>query len=430
MIRIKDVSCDFEREPLIAPLGFKGKYLTQLWQSIAYVHAFSGSEGLGVGTQSVLWSDAEVFAANSESASNTFMFATTSFALAQIRDRCFSNPVSLFDDILEPVIDYARFVTSCPSLKPTFVLNALVPVDNAIWQLYSAEHGFRSFGEMLPLEYRAALLHRHRKLGVIPLVSYGVSVEDVVNLVREGVFVLKIKIGCDPECDGDPEKMLEWDANRVLSIHRAVREFETPYTDSQRVVYYLDANGRYDSKDRLLRLIDRFEREGILDRVILLEEPFPEGSGIPVYDLPVRIAGDESVHSARHVAELIDLGYTTIALKPVAKTLTETLKIAALAHSKGIRCFCADLTANPILVDWNKNVAARLAPLPGVKVGLLEVNGDQNYRNWDQMCKYHPRAGASWLKPRGGVFELDDEFYSSSGGIFEQSEHYRALVVH
>lgn len=430
MIRIKDVSCDFEREPLIAPLGFKGKYLTQLWQSIVYVRAFSGSEGLGIGTQSVLWSDAGLFAANSESASNAFMFATTSFALAQMRDRCFSDPISLLDDILEPVTDYARLVTSRPSLRPTFVLNALVPVDNAVWQLYSAEHGFRSFDEMLPSEYSAVLSHRHEKLGVIPLVSYGVSIEDVVNLVRAGVFVLKVKMGCDPEGDGDPEKMLEWDINRVLSIHHAVREFETPYTDSQRVLYYLDANGQYDSMDRLLRLIDRLDREGILDRVILLEEPFPEGSEIYVGDLPVRVAGDESAHSVRHVAELIDLGYTAIALKPVAKTLSETLRIAALACSRGVHCFCADLTANPILVDWNKNVAARLAPLPGVKIGLLEVNGDQNYRNWDQMCEYHPRAGASWLRPRGGVFELDDEFYNSSGGIFEQSEHYRALVVH
>ncbi|MDH7602329.1 MAG: mandelate racemase/muconate lactonizing enzyme family protein [Armatimonadota bacterium] len=429
MIRVKDISCDFEREPLIAPLGFKGKYLTQLWQSIAYIRAFSGSEGLGIGTQSVLWSDAELFAGSPESASNAFMFATTFFALSQVRDRCFSDPVSLLDDILRPVTDYAKSVTSYPGLRPTFVLNALVPVDNAAWQLYAAEHGLSSFDEIIPDEFKPALSHRHRELGLIPLVSYGVSVEDVVDLVRAGVFVLKIKIGCDPDGDGDPEKMLEWDTNRVLSIHHAVEEFETPYTDSQRVVYYLDANGQYESKDHLLHLIDRFEREGILDRVILLEEPFPEGSEISVEDLPVRVAGDESAHSVRHVAELIDLGYTAIALKPVAKTLSETLKIATLAHDKGIHCFCADLTANPILVDWNKNVAARLAPLPGLRIGILEMNGDRNYKNWVQMCNYHPKAGAPWTVPVGGVFRLDDSFYESSGGILEQSEHYRSLVV-
>jgi len=100
---------------------------------------------------------------------------------------------------------------------------------------------------------------------------------------------------------------------------------------------------------------------------------------------------------------------------------------ARAAHERGIPCFCADLTVNPILVDWNKNVAARLAPFPGLESGLLETNGHQNYRNWDRMVSYHPRAGASWMNPSGGVFALDGDFYTSSGGIFMPSEHYEAM---
>ena len=120
--------------------------------------------------------------------------------------------------------------------------------------------------------------------------------------------------------------------------------------------------------------------------------------------------------------ERIQLGYTAIALKPIAKTMSMSLKIAKVAHEKNIPCFCADLTVNPVLVDWNKNVAAMIAPLPGMKVGVLESNGHQNYRNWQQMLNQHPMAGASWIKPQGSIFNLGRDFYKQSGGIFEESK--------
>ena len=96
-----------------------------------------------------------------------------------------------------------------------------------------------------------------------------------------------------------------------------------------------------------------------------------------------------------------------------------SLKIAKIAYEKNIPCFCADLTVNPILVDWNKNVAARLAPLPGMKVGVLESNGHQNYKNWQKMIEQHPMSGASWIQPQNGIFNLDQSFYDNSGGIFK-----------
>jgi hypothetical protein len=121
------------------------------------------------------------------------------------------------------------------------------------------------------------------------------------------------------------------------------------------------------------------------------------------------------------------MGYGAIALKPIAKTLSMSLKIANVAHEKSVPCFCADLTVNPILVDWNKNVAARLAPFPGLGIGILETNGHQNYKHWKQMTSYHPCAGASWTETEKGVFNLNDDFYHRSGGIFLPSRHYREL---
>lgn len=114
-------------------------------------------------------------------------------------------------------------------------------------------------------------------------------------------------------------------------------------------------------------------------------------------------------------------------LKGIAKTLSKSIKIAALAAEKQIPCICADLTVNPVLVDWNKNLAARLAPFPGLGMGMMETNGDMNYKNWKNMLGYHPASDASWTKPNKGVFELNENYYARSGGIFESSEHYNSL---
>lgn len=428
MIRIKNTNDNFERGALLSPFGFKGGYVSELWQSAALMESETGHKGLGLGTQSPLWSDAKVFAGSSQAAGNTLMYQMTAYALRKAREIPFETPFDLLDALLPITYEYGRRITGRSDLRLTFALNALVAVDNAAWQVYCAEKHIEGFDEMIPDDVRSALSFRHSKLAAIPLMTYGVSQQDIIKAVDDGFFFLKIKLGCDPDGDGDPEKMLEWDKARLSAIHSAVKDRTTEYTENGCVPYYLDANGRYDSKDRLMRLIEHAERIGALERIILLEEPFPEEYKVDVSDIPVRIAADESAHSESDALERIELGYTAIALKPIAKTMSMSLNILKAAHLKGVPCFCADLTVNPILVDWNKNVAARLEPLPGMKVGVLESNGHQNCVNWETMKSYHPRTGGSWITPDRGIFHLDDSFYGCSGGILEMSEHYLSIV--
>ena len=106
-----------------------------------------------------------------------------------------------------------------------------------------------------------------------------------------------------------------------------------------------------------------------------------------------------------------------------------TVKMAKVAHENNIPCFLADLTCTPQLVDWNKNVAARLSPFPGLKdMGLLESNGHQNYVRWKELVSYHPHAGASWIESKDGLYHLGKDFYEKSGGILKSSEHYLGLL--
>jgi hypothetical protein len=104
-----------------------------------------------------------------------------------------------------------------------------------------------------------------------------------------------------------------------------------------------------------------------------------------------------------------------------------TMKIARVAYDNNIPCFCADLTVNPVLVEWNKNIAARLSPFPDIGIGLLETNGHQNYRNWDIMKGYNPCSDSDWTQTKNGIFELNDEYYEKSGGIFMPSKHYEEM---
>jgi hypothetical protein len=106
------------------------------------------------------------------------------------------------------------------------------------------------------------------------------------------------------------------------------------------------------------------------------------------------------------------------------------MKIAKLAQEHQVPCFCADLTVNPILVEWNKNVAARLQSFPGLgNLSLLESNGRLNYLQWDKMMDYHPQKSKKWVNPINGLYHVDDDFYKTSGGIFDSIPHYETLFA-
>jgi hypothetical protein len=426
-LNIKKTRCNFEREPLIAPFGFKGGYLSELWQSVVMLEDADGHQGIGLGVQSTLWSDPSIFTSYSESAGNSIMFLMTAFAAEQAKHLAWQTPIELLDQLLPVTYEYGKKITNNPCLRLTFALNSLVPVDNAAWLVYCKAKDITSFDQMIPDHLKMALPCRHEKLGAIPLLTYGVSLQQIKAIIDEGYFFLKIKIGSDPNKDGNMDTMLEWDTNRLKDIHALAERYSTPYTNNGKLAYYLDANGRYD-KEHLLRFLDYAKMIGALEQIILFEEPFAEECLTDVSDIPVCVAADESAHSTKESLERIDLGYKAIALKPIAKTMSMSLQIAKVAHDKKIACFCADLTVNPVMVDWNKNVAARLAPLPGMKIGILESNGHQNYKNWGQMKSYHPCSDAVWTKMNNGLFELDNDFYARSGGIFKSTNKYSDMV--
>lgn len=421
-IRIIKTDSNFEREPL-TPYRFKGSAITEAWQTVAYMQSESGIHKVGIGTQGTLWSDKAVFEAHSTTAGNALMYAMTEHALKIINGNSFKDPVSLLDDLLPQVYEYGVKITDNPDLKTTFALNALVPVDNAAWLLYAEENGMNQFDEMVPEAYRQGLSHRHDKVASIPSFSVGAAVEDIKAAADRGHFIMKLKTGSA----GTQKEMLEKDMAFLTAVHKSIGHMETPYTANGKIPYYFDANERYESKETLERFLDHAKKIGAFEQIAVIEEPFGEDNEVYVGDLGVRVAADESAHTVEDALARIEQGYTAIAVKAIAKTLSMTMKIAQAAYEKGVPCFCADLTVNPILVDWNKNVAARLAPFPDMNLGLQETNGHQYYKNWEKMVGYHPMPEGSWVRTKNGVYQTDDSFYKNSGGILGRSEHYEKM---
>lgn len=425
-IHIKKCDLEFVREPLRAPFGFKGRYLTELWQTAAKIESDNFTAAAPC-VESVLWSDAAVFGENPPAVSSAMMMMVTNRALKMLEGESFGSPLDVIDAIVPELKIYAASVCG-REVAETFVLNSLVGVDLALWTLYAKENGISSFDGLIPETARNAMSCRHAALAQIPLLSYAVEEQEIRACLESGISLLKIKIGKAvpgvTSREEDMREMLAWDIARLKQIHEIASRFETPHTKSGKILYYLDANGRYDSKARLEALLDAADKLGALERIALLEEPFAPENPAFVGDLPVCINADESAHSLADVKARLALGYRAVALKPIAKTLSVSFRMAEAIHAAGGQCLCADLTVNPLLAEWNKQFAARIPALDGMKVGCVEINGDQNYSRWDELKALLP-AGLRQTELQGGVFPLTDAFFTESGRLFEPNGYAR-----
>src|SRR5687768_13164722 len=89
-IRVSRTDSNFEREKLVRPFGFKGGYLTELWQAISHMESEAGHKGIGLATQSVLYADPALFAAHSEAGGNALSYALTEKALQLVKQAPFT----------------------------------------------------------------------------------------------------------------------------------------------------------------------------------------------------------------------------------------------------------------------------------------------------------------------------------------------------
>ena len=411
---VEQTDLEIQREPFIRPFAFKGSAFHEKWNAVVRVRDSSGVTAFGLGGLAVLWSDPMVFAQHSEVGGNLLQLAVLEYALQWIKNRDFTDPLALFNEVLPPTHDYAKSVTQLPSLRLTFTLNALVGLDNAIWMLYARQNKIMNFDELIPDFCLSSFSCKQNCIAIVPAIGYTLPCSEIKKLLEQRIFVLKIKIG-QP---GNEKDMLAKDKERLKQIHHVCRNYSTNMTESNKIAYYLDANGRYQTKDGILRLIDYAERIGCIDQIILIEEPYAEHLVLDVSDIPVCLAADESLHTIQDIQRRVDQGYQATAIKPAGKTLSLAFHMASASVENAAIPFVADNACIPILAEWNKNISARLPIFPGLKTGMMESNGPQNYAMWSQLISYYPLPEASWLTPKSGAFQMNQDYYDNSGGIF------------
>ena len=412
-MKIVGYDLDIVREPLRRKFGFKGSFFSEKWVTMMTLITDDGLTVQAPGGLAVLWSDQAIFTDHCEAGGNLLMSAIAEFAAKLLVGQQYdatSRPDRILKDLFPAVHDYAKAVTNSDEVRKTFTLNALVSLDFCLWKLYAKAIGARTFDEMLPEQYAKMLSHHSSQIAYVPLVSYGIERKEIELMARDGVFLFKVKLGQS----GTQEQMFAKDCQRVKEVFELLRTIGT----ERPVYYYLDANGRYEKKETLLRLLEFLDAIGMLDSVVILEEPFDGPVSIDVSDIPVVIAGDESVESSEDVVERIGAGYRAFAIKPAGKTLSASLEMIATAYSFDIPCFVADSACIPRLADLNRNVAARLRPFEKLQMNFMESNGADHYLNWTQLIQSHPFAGAAWLNPQRGTYHLDEAFYACSGGIY------------
>jgi L-alanine-DL-glutamate epimerase-like enolase superfamily enzyme len=412
------------KEPLRASFGFKGHSVDTLWNSVVSLTLDDSSRHIGLGVQSVLWADRDLFVRSGNQRGNEIMLSLTEAAISCLIGRQPVDPRLIQPDLYAACLSQAEHLSGDSCLQNTLILNALVPVDMALWKAYCHQENLTGFDQMIPPDCRRAFAYRHDQCANIPLVTYATSDQEIIDLAESGTPLFKIKLGQGTDYAG----MLAWDLGRVRHMHRLLKDFRTPCTDSGRIGYYLDANGMYQNREDVVSLLEEMATCGALERLIVFEEPFPPENRTPVTGLPALFAADESASSITETDQRIKLGYRAIALKPIAKTISLSFEIARFCQEQNISCFCADLTVNPTMVDWNKNFAARLNLLPGMRVAVMETNGGLNYVNWISMKAMHPRPNAAWIDSRDGIFHLSPEFFATSGGVLLDYPAYAAFL--
>jgi L-alanine-DL-glutamate epimerase-like enolase superfamily enzyme len=424
-VRVVSVDMDLQREPFARPFAFKGSAFHEKWNLVVRLDDEAGTRAFGVGGLAVLWSDAAVFAAHSEAGGNALMMGTLDAALQTALGVDWETPPQLLAAVRPAAEAFARQATGRGEALPsTFVLNALVALDNAAWVLWARRQGIDDFGDWVPDNAAPTLAQRQPRIALTPAVGYNMPDEQVTELLREGAGVLKVKIGHP----GDEEAMVAGDIRGLQRLAPLLAGVQTPLTESGQVLLYLDANGRYRSKAALARVLQAAADAGLRERIVVLEEPFAADVEESVGDLGVPVAADESLHDPQDVARRHDAGYEAIAVKPAGKTLSVAFDMLAEATRHGMTAFVADNACVPVLVEWNKNVSARLPAFPGVRGGMMESNGAENYGRWAEMLAEHPRVGAPWLAARAGAWSLDEDYYASAGGVLDDPEPYIGML--
>jgi len=241
--------------------------------------------------------------------------------------------------------------------------------------------------------------------GAIPLMAYAVPVRRSAP-PRAGLLLHEGQDRPARHAGGDARE----GQGAALEIHASSAPRDAPHA-GRAAAYYFDAKRPLREEGHPPPLLDTRGRSGF-DRIAVVEEPFRRssrsrwGTGRP--------GGRRRERHRRGRRPEDRPRLRAIALKPIAKTLSMSLRIARLAHERGVPCFCADLTStDPGGLD--KVFAAASPRSPACR-----------WASWRRTATRTTGTGGHAPPPpllrraldsaEKGVFRLDEDFYARSAG--------------
>jgi len=383
MFTVKNCVIRTGRYPFIKPFVLSGGTITSFLQLFCEIETTDGVLGLGHSGISPVWSDKRPDVSFDDKERQSVELA--GFVAGRLAGRSFENPFEAFD-FMKAAADEFSAAIGLPRLSRYVCLS---PIDMAVWDAYARFRDQNVFeciaGEFPEL---GRFFGAPRDLEVAHTI--GVGEDPAVELkfaVKHGIRWFKLKLKGNIEDD-----------------IRAIKKFFSVFSGiSPQVI--LDGNEGYSAND-LESLVSALSKEEFFTSVEYIEQPVSRSGGesVMVAGDTVPVFADEMVCDCGDLMVARRLGYRGIALKPTAKTLSETVRMLPLIEEIGFKVSIADLTnAAPLAYLFHCAFASRIENrVEGVEINSPKfIDNDLQKRRVKERYRFLFEAAGGKIRMNG-----------------------------
>jgi|GEM_PF-4863355 len=342
MFKIIEIKITTERYPFIKPFQLSGGVINDFLQLFCTAtiecdgKKFRGSGHAGI---SPIWSDKRKGVSFSEKEAQSVALARCAAGI--ILGKEFLEPLAAFEHIKKAAKEFS-LENGLPKLSQYV---AMSPLDMAIWDAFARSKN-KNIYHCLPNEIKTLkIFGKPRDIWVAHTIGIGEdSRNELAFAKKHGLKWFKIKLKGD----------LGRDKN-VLEVF-----FADFFSLMPKVI--LDGNEGYSAAD-LKKLVVWLGTQKFVKSISYIEQPIARDSKASLLGIKSAfpIFADEMVCDAGDLKKAIKLGYQGVALKPTAKTFSETIKMMPLIVQLGLKTSVTDLTnCAPLAYPFQCEFAARL----------------------------------------------------------------------
>lgn len=352
MFKIENCKIRTKRYPFIKPFHISGGVISDFLQLFCEIKIINdGKKFLGLGHSGIspVWSDKRLDISFADKEKQSVALAEHIAATAVGQE--FVNPMAVFEFIKKEAEKFAS-QNNLPKLSQYV---AMSPIDMAVWNAFSNSEN-KNIYQCLPKEIKALKIFGNpRDIYLAHTIGIGENIkEELIFAKKRGIKWFKVKL----------KGNFENDKNTIIN-------FFAIFTGLNPKII-LDGNEGYSISD-LKKLLSWLMIEKFHKNIIYIEQPISRFNKSSIKNIQGMIPffADEMVCDINDLTRVHKMGYQGIALKPTAKTFSETIKMLPLIDKLGLKISIADLTnCAPKAYPFHCEFAARLKN----KIAGVEIN--------------------------------------------------------